>query len=291
MKIGNIYLYMNLHEEIQRQRQLMQLNEFGSEQTIPLQAAHDRQMFGPVYHGTSQENLQQIHQQGFRLDADQSHGYPNQEYAFGFPPPIHHLGYGIYFTTSKAIAIKFNHGTTKGLKEFYLDIPRLETINFGANTTMMKWWLANGYDGELAKKSEDGRIMATKKMTEFLKSKYDAVWFKGKGLYRLLDGDQVVVFDPSRIYYIDNSLAQPMEVGSKVVRVKDGHRPRWDETSPVTVPKGMIGIIISKADIEDEIKKFPNHWARNTGTKYVYGVKWQRGGTESNITDSDIEPK
>lgn len=269
----------------------MQLDEFGQDNTISLQVAHDRRMFGPVYHGTTEENRNQIHQQGFRLDANQSHGYPNQPYAFGYPPPIHHLGYGIYFTTSKAIAKHFNLGTGKGLREFYLDVPRITDINFGANTTMMKWWLANGYDGEMAKQSEAGRIMATKKMTEFLKSKYDAVWFKGKGIHRLLDGDQVVVFDPSRVYYIDNTLAQPMEVGSKVRRTKDGHRFRWDENSPVTVPAGTIGIITSKANIEDEIKKFPNHWAKDLGTKFVYAVKWQRGGTESNITDSDIEPK
>jgi hypothetical protein len=286
---------MNLREEIARQKKLMQLDEFSQDKTISLQVARDRRMFGPVYHGTTEENRQQIHQQGFRLDANQSHGYPNREYAMGYPPPIHHLGYGIYFTTSKSIAKNFNRGTGKGLREFYLDVPRMTDINFGSNKNMMKWWLENGYDGEMAKQSEAGRIMATKKMTESLNSKYDAVWFKGKGLYRLLDGDQIVVFDPTRIYYVDNALAQPMEMGSKVIRVIDGRQYKYDPNSPITIPAGTVGVIMGKTPTDTMIAQWKElghtntHWAE--GAKYVYTIKWAKGGTESGVLEKDVKPK
>jgi hypothetical protein len=50
------------------------------------------------------------------------------------------------------------------------------------------------------------RVKATIKMTENLKQKYDAVWFKGKGIRRLLDGDQICVYNPDKIYLFDQSL-------------------------------------------------------------------------------------
>jgi hypothetical protein len=181
----------------------------------------------------------------------------------------------------------------------------MATINFGSPKNMMKWWLENGYDGEMAKKGEAGRIMATKKMTEFLKSKYDAVWFKGKSAYRLLDGDQIVVFDPSRIYMIDNKLAQPMEIGSKVIRVADRTEYKYDyhidtagettKTPFVSTPKGTVGTIVKKTPTDEMIASWKSfgqtspHWAE--GSKYVYGVKWTRGGTETNVLDKDIQPK
>jgi hypothetical protein len=285
---------MNLNEELKRQKSLMQINEFAEDKTIPLQKVVDSRMFGPVYQGTHKDNQATIQQQGFQIfddPATKAHGYPYQEYHGGYPPPLDHLGFGVYFTTSKAIAIHFNDNTAKGLKEYYLDVPRLETINFGSAKNMMNWWLKNGYDGELAKQGEAGRIMATKKLTDALKSNWDAVWFKGKGIHRLLDGDQIAVFDTSRIYMIDNKLAEPMSAGSKVISTKDRHQNSRDPNTPITVPKGTVGVIVNKKDIEDEIKQYPNHWARNLGTKYVYSVKWQRGGTESNIIDTDIQPK
>lgn len=269
----------------------MQINEFAEDKTITLQTARDRRLFGPVFHGTSQENWQNIHQQGFSLSANQSNGYTNQPYALGYPPPVHHLGYAIYFTTVRSIGIQYNRGTAKGLKEFYLDVPRIEEINFGAPKTMMQWWLKNGYDGELAKQNEAARIMATNKMTDLLKSKYDAVWFKGKSMYKLLDGDQIAVYDPTRIYFIDNTTVEPMRIGAKVRSRVDRHRNKWDDTTPINTPVGTIGIILDKLPTKDVLARYPAAAGWIRGSEFYYTIKWAKGGTESNVIDADIEPK
>jgi len=239
-------------------------------QTISPQGALDRKMFGPVWHGTEQERLQAIGEEGFKVfetgprEGPTLHGYPTQDYHEGIPAPVHHLGYGIYFTTSKAIAKHFAGGTVKGMRTYYLDVPRLETINFGAPRTMMKWWVENGYDPELAKTD---RVEATKRLTQSLKSKWDAVWFKGKGLHRLLDGDQVVVFDPSRIYEIDPKAVKSGEVGSKVKRKSDG----------------MVGVIKNIRPLEERFLKY------HGGADRFLEVKWKKGGTELNVYDRDVE--
>jgi hypothetical protein len=172
------------------------------------------------------------------------------------PPPVHHLGYGIYFTTNKSIAKDYNFGTAKGLKQYYLDVPRLETINFGSTNTMMKWWFANGYDMD-ASMDEGKRIQATVNLTNELKSKFDAVYYKGKGLYRLLDGDQICVFDPSRIYELNTELAGEGEISpgdrfvvsgtSVVVTVKALQR---NERST-----GGYYLSVSYKDPQNELKK------------------------------------
>lgn len=178
-----------------------------------------KNMFGPVFHGTTEQNFENILKSGFSVPIggartdDVRHGYQISNYAGGIPAPVHHLGYGVYLTTVKNIA-KDYQGTGKKLAQFYLDVPRLETINFGSPNTMMKWWRSNGYDmpslKELQDKSQDEiekiRIQSTIKLTENLRQKYDAVWFKGKGIRRLLDGDQICVFDPNRIYMFNPSL-------------------------------------------------------------------------------------
>jgi len=237
---------------------------------ISQQDAIDRKLFGPVYHGTTEDRREAIGDQGFVVyegeegSGDIQHGYQNQAYHEGIPAPVHHLGYGVYFTTVKSIAKTFAGGTTRGMKMYYLDVPRLETINFGAPKTMMKWWISQGYDPELAKKD---RVAATKKLTENLKSKYDAVWFKGKGLHKLLDGDQIVVFDPSRVYEVDPSMTKPGDIGSKVQRKADGM-------------KGVIRQI--------------RNLAPDVGQQYYGGatrlleVKWQKGGTDYNVYDRDV---
>lgn len=186
---------------------------------IGYQQVEAEKLFGPVYHGTTEENFEKILKTGFsipiggaRTDAVR-HGYQISEYANGIAAPVHHLGYGVYLTTIQNIAKNFQ-GTGKKLEKFYLDVPRLETINFGSPNRMMKWWQSNGYDmpplKELQDKSQDEiekiRIQSTIKLTNNLKEKYDAVWFKGKSLRRLLDGDQICVFDPSRIYLLNLSL-------------------------------------------------------------------------------------
>jgi len=217
-------------------------------------------LFGPVYHGTSQENHQNIADTGFRYEVGHArqgqttHGYEgDMEYSAGLPAPIHHLGYGVYFTTVKNIAKTYNLGTTKGLKQYYLHVPRLETINFGSPNTMMRWWIQNGYNMQPSSPRDTSyqqkRLEATFNMTNVLKSKYDAVWFKGKGLRTLLDGDQVVVFDPHNIYeltmdgYIVGDLPHP---GDRFV-VKD--------TSATAVA----------VDVRSKPKKYEGPWDKLLG--------------------------
>lgn len=279
---------MNLNEELKRQKKLMQINEFAEDKTIPLQKAVDSRMFGPVYHGTHKDNQDTIQQKGFQIFDDpytKAHGYPYREYYGGYPPPLDHLGFGVYFTTSKAIAIRFNGDTAKGLNTYYLDVPRLETINFGSAKNMMNWWLKNGYDGELAKQGESGRIMATKKLTDALKTNWDAVWFKGKGIHRLLDGDQIVVFDTSRIYMIDNKLAEPMSLGSKVISLIDRYTKRAGVEPYIYVPKGALGTIIDKRSTAEITAQY------RPDTPFYYTIKWNKGGTDYNVLEKEIQSK
>lgn len=299
---------MNLIQIIKEE--LQSLNEDLNK--ISLQTAVDRKMFGPVYHGTTTENREKIEREGFKIfmGAERGenirHGYPGERaYAQGTPPPIHHLGYGIYFTTVKTIAKAFNVSSEKGLKTYYLDVPRLETINFASPKRMMDWWVANGYDPELAKSGQQGRIDATKRMTETLMKNYDAVWFKGKTMYRVLDGDQIAVFDTSKIYQIDPALAGEFEIGSKVRRTSDkfdyqysysttSGESRTLKTIP-TVAKGTIGIITGKRPTDKILQQWVNSnqdpstaWFKDS--KYIYSVRWTKGGTEMNALDKDIEP-
>lgn len=236
--------------------------------TISLQMAQDRKLFGPVYHGTAAENWGKIDTGGFKVlegdtgSAGMSNGYEGtREYAQGVPAPVHHLGYGVYFTTVKSIAKMFNGNTVKGLRTFFLDVPRLETINFGAPNTMMKWWIKMGYDPKVATRD---RVAATKMLTGNLKSHFDAVWYKGKGLRRLLDGDQICVYDPSKVYEIDPKMSQPGEMGSKVRRKSDG----------------MKGTLVGIREANPEYSKGHNRYLE---------VKWQKGGKEFNVVDSDVE--
>jgi hypothetical protein len=147
---------------------------------------------------------------------------------------------------------KYNDGTISGLKIYYAAVPRLEIINFAANSTMMNWWIRNGYDYDTkspeklfgnsktnlaAIKAE--RYHATVKMTNYLKSKYDAIWFKGKTLFRTLDGDQICIYNPDNIYEIDTKLSAPYTVGSKVVSKIDIDN----------IPIGSKGTILDKQNI------------------------------------------
>jgi uncharacterized protein YebE (UPF0316 family) len=252
--------------------------------------AQEKGYFGPVYHGTTQSNLDQIMKDGFKVfvggdrEGNIRHGYPTANYHNNIPAPIHHLGYGIYFTTVKAIGKKYNENSTKGLYEYYIKAnkDRIATINFGSAANMMKWWIDNGYDAELAKTGDAGRVKATIKLTNELKKKYDIVWFKGKGIHKLLDGDQIVVFNPKLIYMGDSSLIKNKEgyyKGAIVKRKSDG----------------MVGMITDVRDIGFAIDNWVNngntgkHWASDSSDKKSYTVKWKKGGTEFNIIDSKIE--
>jgi hypothetical protein len=267
-------------------------------QRISPQEAHDRRMFGPVYHGTAQ--IEQIRREGFRFERGGQprsgftvHGMTAShmvggEYALGFPPPIHWLGYGVYFTTSPKSASQYGTGIKRDIGPYWLDVPRLETINFGAPRTMMNWWLHNGFDGHLALID---RIAATERMTDYLAGLYDAVWFKGKGLRTLLDGDQVCVYDPARIYCEDRALAGEMEIGSKVIanepvwgRVSYEDRERGVPYNNVTVPPGTRGVIIDIRDIA------PEHREYHQGSERFLVIKWSPRGKDLNVYPSQVLP-
>ena len=264
--------WMNEEEKAQVGKASSSKLAFPPDRTISLQEARDRKLFGPVWHGTTSEARETIDQEGFKVFEGEartegiSHGYEGtSDYALGLPAPVHHLGYATYLTTVKAIAKMFNGGTERGLRAYYLDVPRLETINFASPVKMMKWWLANGYPPDLAKVD---RVAATKVMTDSLKSRFDAVWFKGRGIRRLLDGDQVAVFNPSRIYLVDPSLARPGDVGSKVVRKADG----------------MRGTLMAVRPIPPDIGK-----QYHGGATRFLDIKWQRGGRDYNTYDREVE--
>ena len=302
--------------------------------TISKQEALDRGLFGPVYHGSN--NIETILKTGFDPDFSRPTGVRNhwdqrpegtsngmsfEIYGLtGNPAPIHWLGFGVYFTTSKSVAKQFNGNSTRGLREFYLDVPRMETINFGSPNTMMKWWMQNGFDpapGTVKAKNFAEWYRATDKLTDTLKSKYDAVWYKGKGMFKLLDGDQVVVFDGSKIYMIDPKLSSGLDIGAKVRHNQkilhwvgrndvftDAYNPDnpryagwraiyrvWDEEenrapTPLFLipPPEMVGTIVSKRPINPE-------YASNHGNnKFMFDVKWKYGGTQSNYYESELIP-
>lgn len=279
------------------------------------QEVKDRGLWGPVWHGTSQENWELIDKEGFKvfigneIDGNVSHGYEVSDYSNGIPAPIHHLGFGIYFTTKLSIAKKYNHGTSKGLKQYYLDVPKLEVINFAAPNTMMKWWIKNGYDFKKTPETTFGgirndwggtvntlpnirneRLRATNNLTDELKSKYDAVWFKGKTLYSVLDGDQVCVYDPKNIYQVDYRLAKPFEIGSFVIAKDDIKRVNYNGEIYKQIEKGTKGLVIKKTLAKDVIDKYPtaNTWVKNAN--WIFEVSWVKGGSWHDVLDFEIDP-
>lgn len=235
-----------------------------------LQYALDHKFWGPVYHGTTSEKREQINRSGFKIfqgserSGDISHGYLSQAYYDNIPPPIHHLGFGVYFTTNLAIAKQFNNGTVKNLPTYYISSNKVGEINFGAPKTMMKWWIKNGYDPVIA---QQDRVAATRLLTNHLNHQYDAVWYKGKGLKRLLDGDQVCVYYPDTIYQIDKGMTSPGEIGSKVIRKSDG----------------MKGIILNRRSIPEPVRK-----QYHGGQSEFLTIRWQKGGTDYNVYPPQI---
>lgn len=262
---------------------------------ISLQQAKDMNLFGPVYHGTSQDKLSKIGDEGFKVfvgihgSSGISNGYQSGNYSHNAPPPIHHLGFGIYFTTVLAIAKKFSGGTARGLKVYYLKVPKLETINFGSPNTMMKWWIKNGYEPEVANRGELGRYKATVDMTNNLKSHWDAVWYKGKGIHRLLDGDQVCVFEPEgKIFEIDTKMAKGFEIGAKVVaKHRIAHLNYAGEEHRV-IEAGDKGVILNRQEVEQSRKDYPLFWAKRA-EKYIFEVKFRKSGRHW-VEDVDVAP-
>jgi hypothetical protein len=296
--------------------------------------AIERKMFGPVYHGVATEEIRKkINDEGFKiggLEVGKSNGFQmDKTVGYVVPPPHDFLGFGVYLTTVKAIAKMFNGDSTKGLSEYYIDAPRLETINFGSTNTIMRWWMQNGYDFKwpAGKPHYDGIshaawMRSTQNLTDTLKSKWDAVWYKGKGMRKLLDGDQVCVYDPSRIYRVDPSLSAGTDIGSKVthnqqiiysdeyiqehhleIRKTDdwtlvvrpaGQWPDGRERSEYIMhyipPVGMKGIVVGHREMGPMVSKDQfNPRFGNQATHWIE-VKWQRGGVKYNYIDAELEP-
>jgi hypothetical protein len=318
---------------------------------ISPQQAVDADMFGPVYHGTNAD-INSILSTGFNpkfsvpsgisrfnRPTGPSNGYEMDHYAHGMPAPIHHLGFGTYFTTIKNIAKQFNGYTTKGLKTFYINSGNILEINFGSRNTMMQWWRDNGYymsPEDLKNKNVKAWIKATGILTRNLRSQYDAVWYKGKGLYRLLDGDQICVYNSKLICLVNPKLASGLEVGAKVVHsgvnryrgrndiyiddlnindfrnagalagngwkglfratdhegkdiLRTGQKtPSGEHIGNYPIhfipPSNIVGVIVKKTEVPEEQRKF------NNGDKFRYEVKWSKGGTMYNYSESELKP-
>lgn len=287
---------------------------------ISLQEAIDRNMFGPVYHGTTQDSMSLIKSDGFKIikteKEGKKHGYSDDEYYAGTPAPIHHLGFGVYFTTVKAIAKRISGDSPKNLHVFYIDVSSgkgMETINFGSQKNMMNWWIKNGYSPALARSD---RYRATEIMTDTIKESWDAVWFKGKGgFYKLLDGDQLCVYDTSKIYMIDESLSDgKLEIGSRIRRKSDGAIGIVYEIVKRTGAERSVYNDLSDEEWEDRKQRLYNFFGKEVADKKLaeqkeffkkaaivkdiegdnfqtYRIKWNKGGKKlKEYFSIEIEP-
>jgi hypothetical protein len=306
---------------------------------ISKQAAIDRKFFGPVYHGTSDENRSAIAQQGFKVygtdDIDRRNGFAGI-FNTNYPgiPPIHLLGYGVYFTTVKAVARQYNQNSMRGIVEYYIDAPRMESIGFQSTNTIWKWWVQNGYDFDpkiaaLKDKPEnryagnrlvvDEQVRATRNMTITLSSKFDAVHLRKSSFRRGVDDEQIVVFDPARIYQVDAKLAGGWDIGAVVTHNQNIHyspafmqqygvlaekqpdgwtwltRPPHQEPGQRIVlmkipPSGMKGTIVGKSEAPRAYTAGAINPRLLNQASYWISVKWTRGGIQRNYIEGELDP-
>ena len=272
-------------------------------------------MFGPMWHGTTPEKMEKIRQEGFKFWVEEarqgntSQGFENVLLpGKDFPYPVHFLGFGVYFSTSQTIAKMYNQDSMKGLmaNTFFLNSDRIIQINFASMNNMIKWWMANGYDPELAK---EDRVAATMAMTNNLRSQCDAVYFLGRGIGRLLDGNQVCVYDPSKIVRLDRRL-NPIIIrkgdGMKGElldsrtftwtpscefvegrRNKDGQRRVFTMDKYPWVKNVQVGQVVSDDDGEDVTITLHGRPVETTGTFLT--IKWKKGGVDRNVRPEDVD--
>jgi hypothetical protein len=190
---------------------------------------------------------------------------------------------------------------------------------------MMKWWIKMGYPAQDVLDGKVSRVEGTQMLTDNLKGQYDAVWFKGKGIHRLLDGDQICVFDPQNIYMIDASKYNDFDIGSKVKRKSDGmigtivgkhaFEGRFLDMRREWIQKYQEMIDIIESGDDTPIKEWAKYShgeitpeVRNDAVselKYYidgyegmfqeddpnqYTVKWNKGGTDGNVYRGNIDP-
>ena len=310
------------------------------ESAIPVispQEAHDHKMFGPLYHGTKHD-INDIISNGFDVKKSipydigvslnnrpigTSNGFSLESYGnTGFAPPVHFLGYGNYFTTVKAIAKNFSGGTAKGQRQFYLDSQNVLEINYGSENTMMKFWLQNGYDMTSdATKNRNVKkwIEATHNLTNNLKSQYDAVWYKGKSIRKLLDGDQICIYKPELIRIVDAKLATGLQIGAKVFHTQKIPE-RYTKSNVFYIDDlksddfGNAGRLagskwrgVFRADESDDdlkmrisrgVGRYPVHFIPPKNmpgiianqSNGMFWVKWKKGGVMYNYTAEELEP-
>lgn len=255
------------------------------------QKLKDIQAFGPIYHG-SPDNDKILETGKFQIvipgknpEIQSRHGYKCVPYLgsrSNFPPPMHHLGFGVYFTTNKSIAKRFNRDSIRGLKKFFLPNARILTINFAAPSTMMAWWLKNGYNpkpfGEITPKQWH---KATAALTQHLSRDYDAIWFKGKTIYSQLDGDQICVYRPNLIAIEDKTLVKGLEIGATVT-----YQPSDDpelKTRCVFEPQAETKGIIT------ETRNMGNIILPNYPNRKFFTVKWKKGGIQLYYLDCHLK--
>jgi len=231
-----------------------------------------KKMVGPVYHGSTETNRQLIKYQGFQFfkepprQGNVRHGfelkgnYPETD----APPPIHFLGYGVYFSISKGQAAKYNvkkdnfgSGSKTGLIPYYINAPRLEELNLASPKKMMAWWKENGYNmppiehlqNQMLSKEEIEElwIKETDNLTKTLSSKWDAVHFIGKGFGSLLDGNQICVYNPENICVIDEKSEPELDAGNGVF-IKIGDRVQIKGTTATGIIANM-----KAADYTDDV--------------------------------------
>ena len=123
---------------------------------------------------------------------------------------------------------------------------------------------ASQEERELAKTD---RVAATKQLTDTLSSRLDVMIYTGKGMYRLLDGNQACIYNPSVLVRVNKKLAQPGEIGSKVVRNVDG----------------MRGVLMGRRPIDEQFAQYHN------GEPEFLDIKWQRGGRDMNTYPSQVD--
>ena len=308
--------------------------------TISKQAAIDQGFYGPLYHGTTDENRATIAQQGFKVsNVDDNVGNRNGflgKFDAGYPgiPPVHLLGYGVYLTTVKAVVKQYNQNSMRGIVEYYIDAPRMGEVGFQSPNTIWKWWVQHGYDFDpkIAALKDDPanryagnakvmqeQIRATQHMTQTLASEYDAVHLRAAKYGRSIDAEQVVVFDPNRIYQIDAKLASGWDIGSVVTHnqrihyspefmkehdlkieklpngwtaVTRGWPDRPDRTALIQIPPpNMTGTIVSKHEIPEQYRARGGIDPRLANqSNYWIGVKWKRGGVINNYIEGELDP-
>lgn len=294
-------------------------------EVISPQDAVDQKMFGPMYHGT-QADLSDIIATGFDKYRSiptntnvTSNGYSFENYGqTGIAAPIHHLGFGTYFTTVKAIAKAYAGNTMKGMSTFYLASTKVEEINFGSPNTMMRWWLANGYNmtvEDTRTRDRKAWLQATNNLTKTLSARSDAVWFLGKGMRKLLDGDQVCVFDPSLIRVVDPKRATGLQIGAKVTHTQvlktrfqgsnifyvDDLKPDDFMTAGRLAGNGWRGVYRGDEAPHPTVGRFPVHFIPPPGMVGIitrapteadgwFSVKWKKGGEMYNYTREELQP-